>query len=104
MESLSSYKRTVGIITLLSGLIAMLCNLLLAMSVQFNFDAFADPSLIFSMSGIDTRLIKWGMIADMFGFYLLLLPSVYYLHIWMKEHTHWSYVASFCGASYILIG
>ncbi|HEY0679542.1 MAG TPA: hypothetical protein VGD17_14760 [Chitinophagaceae bacterium] len=85
-------------------MVAIISNVLLAMSVHFNFDAFTNPVMIFSMEYIDTGLLKWGLIADMFGFYLLLLPAVFYLYIWMKEQSNWGHLATFCGSAYVLTG
>jgi hypothetical protein len=44
------------------------------------------------------------MILDMFGYYLFLLPVIFLLHRWIKDKSCWSYLVSFCGSSYVLIG
>ena len=89
---------------MISGVIALLCSLLGAVAVDFNLDAFSDPKLILTMQGVHVALIRWSMVADLFGYYLLLLPAIFYLHDWMKGRTPWRNLLTFCGSSYVLIG
>jgi hypothetical protein len=44
------------------------------------------------------------MIADMFGYYLMLVPVVFYYQQYLKTKTSWSYLISWCGSSYALTG
>ncbi|MBP6811146.1 MAG: hypothetical protein KA138_06485 [Saprospiraceae bacterium] len=104
MSNFSSFKHTVGQITILSGIVAFISYFLVAAGVNFNFDFFSDPSLIFSMEGVQVGLLRWSMIADVFGYYLLLLPALYFVHGWLDSKTMWRQVLTFCGTSYILLG
>ncbi|MFN0214404.1 MAG: hypothetical protein ACKVT2_09135 [Saprospiraceae bacterium] len=104
MQASNSYKRAVGRITILSGIVAFVSYFLVAAGVNFNFDFFSDPSLIFSIEGVQPGLLRWSMIADIFGYYLLLLPALYFVHRWLDGKTSWRPVLAFCGTSYILLG
>lgn len=97
-------RNFIGWITLLSGVIGLLSYFLVALAVNFNFEFFSDASLIFSIDGVSSTILKWSMITDIFGYYLLLLPILFYIHEWMKGKTEWRKVLTFCGGSYIFAG
>lgn len=98
------YGRLVALLTFLSGIIALLSYLLVCAAVKFNFDFFSDPVSIFSIEGVNGTLLKWSMITDVFGYYLLLLPVIFYLHQWLKKQSKWAAVISASGLGYILLG
>src|SRR6476620_8157282 len=97
-------QRSIGIITILSGLIALACIILTLIAVNFNNDALSDPVLVLSTVGTNSVAARWSMITDMFGYYLLLLPIIYLFHDWMKEKSAWNNLVTFCGVAYVLIG
>lgn len=97
-------QRSIGIITILSGLIALACIILTLIAVNFNNDALSDPVLVLSTVGTNSVAARWSMISDMFGYYLLLLPIIYLFHDWMKEKSAWNNLVTFCGVAYVLIG
>ena len=49
--TLLRYQRTTGIITILSGLLALACMLAGLIGVNYNFDAFSNPLLILTTTG-----------------------------------------------------
>lgn len=98
------HKNTVGWVTIFSGVIGFLSYILVAGAVNFNFEFFSNTSLIFSMKGVSSTLLKWSMITDIFGYYLLLLPVLFYIHEWLDGKTEWKNIITFCGASYIFAG
>ena len=102
--SLLQQNKTIGILTLVSGIIALLCMILGAIAVNFHFEVFNNPVLMLSLPGVGIEAARWSMILDMVGYYLLLLPVVYYLHDWMKDKTPFSNLITFCGLAYVLIG
>lgn len=101
---MTTYRNSVGWITVASGIVAFISLFLLAGAVNFNFDFFADPGLIFSIPEVSPSMLKWSMIADVFGFYLMLLPVLIYVYEWTKGRTPWSRVFAICGIAYILMG
>src|SRR6187402_1303860 len=102
--NLINEQKKIGIVTVLSGLIALACLIATLIAVNFNSDALSDPLLILSTAGISVTAVRWSMILDMFGYYLLLLPVIYLLNDWMKERSAWSNMVTFCGIAYVLIG
>lgn len=102
--SLLKQQTTVGVVTILSGLLALACMIATFMAVNFNADILSDPLLILTTTGTNASALRWSMILDMFGYYLLLLPVIYMMHDWMKERSVWSNIITFCGLAYVLIG
>ena len=102
--NLLNEQKKIGAITVLSGLMALACFIATLIAVNFNSDVLSDPLLIFSTTGISVTAVRWSMILDMFGYYLLLLPVIYLLNDWMKERSAWSNMVTFCGIAYVLIG
>src|SRR6187397_1360720 len=97
-------QRKIGVVTVLSGLTALACFIAMLIAVNFNSDVLSDPLLILSTGGINLTAVRWSMILDMFGYYLLLLPVIYLLNDWMKERSAWGNMVTFCGTAYVLIG
>jgi len=102
--NLLNEQKKIGAITVLSGLMALACFIATLIAVNFNSDVLSDPLLIFSTTGISVTAVRWSMILDMFGYYLLLLPVIYLLNDWMKQRSAWSNMVTFCGIAYVLIG
>jgi hypothetical protein len=102
--NLLNQNKTVGILTVLSGKIALLCMVFGAIAVNFHFEVFNNPALMLTLPDVNAEASRWSMICDMLGYYMLLLPVIYYLHDWMKDKTPWSNLITFCGLAYVLIG
>ncbi len=98
------YRRLIALLTFFSGIIALLSYFLVCAAVQFNFDFFSDPVSIFSTRGVNGTLLKWSMITDVFGYYLLLLPVIFYSHEWLRKQSNWASAISTSGVGYILFG
>jgi hypothetical protein len=102
--SLLTENKTVGILTILSGIIALACMVFSAMAVDYHFEVFNNPSLMLSLPKVNAELSKWSMICDMIGYYMLLLPIIYYFNDWLKSKTVWYQLITFSGLAYVLIG
>ncbi len=102
--NLLDQQKSIGVITVLSGILALACILATLVAVNYNMDAMSDPLLILSTPGTSVPATRWSMILDMFGYYLLLLPVIYLLHDWMRYKSAWSNLITFCGLAYVLIG
>lgn len=97
-------QKTIGIITIASGIGALACLLAGVIGVNYNLDAFSNPLLMLSIPQVGLQAIKWFMIFDMLGYYLLLLPVIYLLHDWLSDKTPWYRLITFSGSAYVLIG
>jgi hypothetical protein len=102
--NLLNQNKTVGIITVLSGITALLCIIFGVIAVNYNFEVFNNPALMLTLPGVNAKASRWSMICDMIGYYILLLPVIYYLHCWMKDKTPWGNMITFCGLAYVSIG
>ena len=98
------HRRLVGWVTVLSGVIGLVSYVLVAGAVNYNFEFFGDSSLIFTTDGVNSAMLKWSMITDVFGYYLLLLPVLFFIHEWLNGQSAWRNMISFCGLSYIIAG
>jgi hypothetical protein len=103
MKNLSKYRFIVGMVSIVSGVLALACILVGAMAVEYNFDAFSDPVLTLQYAH-HYELAKWFNLLDLFGYYLFLLPLVFYFHQQYKYRSPWTSLFTFSGAAYVLIG
>ena len=97
-------QKKIGVITIISGLLALACMYATLLAVNFNDKALADPLLILTNHQVNIPAARWSMIFDMFGYYLLLLPVIYLFHEWSKDKSAWGNLLTFCGLAYVLIG
>lgn len=97
-------QKVIATLTILSGILALGCLIVGLIATQFNFEAFANPVLLLEMPEASPIHIRWFMFLDMFGYYLLLLPMVYYAHRRLQEKTPWASVLTSTGFSYVMIG
>jgi hypothetical protein len=102
-ENMFSYRFTVGAITIASGILALLCIIVGALAVEFNFDSFSNPVLTLQYSK-NHQLAKWFLLLDLFGYYLLLLPVIFFIHQQYKYRSPWMPLFTFSGAAYVLVG
>lgn len=97
-------KTIAGITGILAGVVAAACTLLGLDATQYDAEAFATPVKLLQMADLSVGKLRWFMILDMFGYYLLLLPIVFYLAKKLASKTAWSDMFTWLGLSYVLIG
>lgn len=93
----------VGAVTALSGFLALACIWVGTLAVENNFDAFSAPVLTLQYAH-HFELAKWFNLLDLFGYYLLLLPVVFYFHQQYQYRSPWMPLITFSGAAYALLG
>lgn len=103
MQPTDRYRNTIGLITILSGLLAAACIIVGAMAVENDFAAFSDPTRTL-LHAHNQVLAYWFNILDLFGYYLLLLPLIFHLHQLLKYRSPWMPLITFSGAAYVLVG
>ncbi len=103
MKYFSDYRFIVGAMSILSGLLALACIWVGAMAVEYNLEAFSDPILTLRYAH-HYELAKWFNLLDLFGYYLLLLPLIFYFHQQYKYRSPWMSLFTFSGAAYVLTG
>ena len=104
MEQQHSFRRIVGWLTIISVPFAFANFALTGIagsSGQETFDVY-DLLVAGEHAG---NLMKWSWLADMLGYYLLLVPAVILMHHWLKnKNPYWIGVFTFCGLAYIFSG
>ena len=100
-----SFQRLAARITILAAIsYLMSVGLLLAvMNFRFSIEAFSGAMISAGSRG--ANLLRWAMIFDVFGSYLLWAPLALHLWNWLKPKSpgHVTFY-TLCGLAYILIG
>src|ERR1051325_3759216 len=105
MNDYSSFQRFTAIIAIASFFTAFTSNVLQGIPIHFNPDIMSDPTLILSVGMNGANLLRWGLILDMLGYYLPLLPVALFIQYWQNaKHPNWARFYTTCGLGYILIG
>ncbi|NQX43151.1 hypothetical protein SAMN05421820_11562 [Pedobacter steynii] len=98
-----NYRISIAYLSILSGVLSIACLLVGAIAVNYNFEAFSDPILILEYAS-QFKAAYWFNILDMFGYYILLLPLVFYFDQQYRFRTPWLSLITNCGLCYVLIG
>jgi hypothetical protein len=97
-------KKVIAFISILSGVLALGCLLTGLVATQFDQEAFANPAKLLDMSGVDVSKLRLFMVLDLFGYYLLLLPAIFFVHGKLKSKTALAPLFTSLGFGYVLIG
>lgn len=100
-----SFQRFAALAAVISFFTALTSNLLQGIPIHFSPDIMTNPTLILSVGVVGARLLRWGLILDMLGYYLPLLPVALFIQRWFKlQKPLWIHFYTACGLAYILIG
>ncbi len=99
------FQRLAAVTTILAVLCYLSSVVLLLAVMNFSFSVEAFSGAMISTGARRAGLLRWGMIFDVFGSYLLLTPLALHLWAWLKQKSpiHVS-LYTLCGLAYILIG
>lgn len=105
MNDNRSFQRLSAWAAILAAPLALSSLVLVLAPVNFNFEAFEKTDLFVSVGANAANMLRWSMVLDMLGSYLLLAPAALFLWHWLKPkgRTHVG-LYSFCGLAFILIG
>jgi hypothetical protein len=105
MNDHQSFQRLAAGTTILAVLCYFSSVLLLLAVMNYSFSVEAFSGAMISIGPRGANLLRWGMIFDVFGSYLLLTPLALHLWAWLKPKSP-SHVTLYtlCGLAYILIG
>jgi hypothetical protein len=104
-QSSSAFQRTAGILAVIALPLAFASNLLLLMPFDLDLAAASDPVEALNLRADQSAMLRWGLILDLFGYYLLLLPLTLALRQWTRRETsQWMALATICGIAYVMIG
>jgi hypothetical protein len=105
MNDHQSFQRFAALAAIISFPLTLGSIVLSGMAVDFNMEASTNPALLLSVGADGASLSRWGMILDMLGFYLPLLPVALFLWRWLgPRDPDWVLFYTSCGLGYILIG
>src|SRR5256884_6023830 len=100
-----SFQRLAAVTSLLATLLACGSIGLQAVVLGINTDPFSNPTSLLEIGANGATLFRWGMILDIFGYYLLLAPLA--LLLWSRlqpKGMNLITLFTFCGLAYMLIG
>ena len=106
MDDAEVFQRVTGVTAVLSALLAFASAGLLGAAINFSPQAFLNPAASLGLlTPGSEHLIRWGMLCDILGYYLLLAPLALYLHRWLgPKSPHLFPLYTLAGLAYLLIG
>jgi hypothetical protein len=105
MSDYQSFQRLAAGTTILAVICYLSSVVLLLAVMNYSFSVEAFSGAMISTGSRGASLLRWGMIFDVFGSYLLLTPLALHLWAWLKQKSpiHVTLYTS-CGLAYILTG
>jgi hypothetical protein len=105
MNNDASFQRLAAVTSILAALLAFGSIGFQAVVLGVNTDPFSNPTSMLGIGVNGANLFRWGMILDMFGYYLLLAPLALLLWSRLKpKGMNLITLYTFCGLAYMLIG
>src|SRR6266568_1653200 len=105
MNHEASFQRLAAVTSILATLLACGSIGFQAVVLSVNVDPFSNPTSLLGSGANGATLFRWGMILDMFGYYLLLAPLA--LLVWSRlkpRGMNLITLFTFCGLAYMFIG
>jgi hypothetical protein len=100
-----SFQRLAAVTSILAALLAFGSIGVLALALGVNTDVFSNLDSTLRIGANGANLFRWGMILDMFGYYLLLAPLALLLWGRLKpKGANFITLYTCCGLGYMLIG
>lgn len=105
MNDEPSFKLIAAISTMAAGLVQLATGMFQFLAIDFDFEAVADPASLITLGGQAAETLRWGLLLEIFGFFLLLVPAALYLWYWLRPH-HPKLVSLYtvCGLAHLFIG
>ena len=105
MEDSGGFRAFAGVTAILAGLLAISSGVVGAAALGTDVAGGTDPEFLLQVSMRGAGLLRWSLLLDVFGYYLLLAPLAIYLWYSSKSVSRpWVTLFTACGLSYILIG
>ena len=87
MKDAVSFQRMAGVTAVLASALAVASLFVGLAGVDYNFDAFSGAEAILSAGAAAANYIRWSLILNLFGNYLLLTPAALFLWYWLRPHS-----------------
>jgi hypothetical protein len=105
MNDHQSFQRLAAGTTILAVICYLSSVVLLLAVMNYSFSVEAFSGAMISIGSRSANLLRWGMVFDVFGSYLLLAPLALHLWVWLKPKSpNRVTLYTLCGLAYILIG
>ena len=105
MSKDQQFQGIAGATTMLSILPALASVICLGVAANFSPSALSNPDLLITIGTDRANIFRWGMVLDVFGYYLLLAPLALVLWKWLKPNNSLLVTLyTVCGFGYILVG
>jgi hypothetical protein len=105
MDSHQSFQRFAAVTAIVSFFTAVASDVLQGIPVNFNSEFPINPVIFLSVGVDGANLLRWGLILDMLGYYLPLLPIALFIQHWFRvKNPIWARFYTTCALGYILIG
>ena len=105
MNESSSFQRLAAVISIISAILAFGSIGFQAVASGVTADPFSNPNSILGIGANGATLFRWGLILDMFGYYLLLAPLALLLWSRLKpKDMNLITLYTISGLAYMLIG
>src|SRR3990172_7852993 len=108
MNDHQSFQRFAALAAIISFPLALGGIVVSSIATDFNMEASTNIAFWLSWLSIGAdgaRLLRWGLILDMFSYYLPLLPVALFLWRWLRSRNpDWALFYTSCGLGYILVG
>ncbi len=105
MEQQNSFRKVVGWLTIISVPFAFANFVLTGIAGGSEAQEFNDLSYFVNVGAEAGYLMKWSWLADLLGYYLLLVPAVFLMHYWLKnKNPYWMGIFTFSALAYICAG
>lgn len=105
MNDAARFQRLAAQVAILALPLALASDLALLAAMNFNPLLFLNPASLISIGPGGATWLRWGMILDVFGYYLPLAPLI--LHLWSSHRSHspnFVNLYTACGLGYVLVG
>ena len=100
-----SFQRLAAVTSILATLLALGSIGVQVVVLGINTDPFSNPTSLLGTGANGATLFRWGLILDIFGYYLLLAPLA--LLVWSRLQSKGRNLITlftFCGLAYMFIG
>ncbi len=105
MNDSYSFQRFAAVTAIVSFPLALASIVLSDMVTNFSPDVATNPVLMLAVGTSGANLVRWGMILDMLGTYLPILPIALFVQHWLRAKSPaWIRFYTTCGLGFGIIG
>ncbi len=87
MNDQTAFRHIAAISTIGAGLLQLASGIFGFSAIDFDFEVMADPASVLTIGGQAAETLRWGLVFELFGFFLLLAPAALYLWHWLRPHS-----------------